>query len=524
MSSIIRRLCPLRQAAARILIAVGLGALLIQLAINYFLVARYAGQALSFPFGLDYGEGIVWQQMINIVAGHGYEPVGVFPAIVYHYTPVYHLTVAAVERLTGWDGLYCGRLVSFLSGQLSALLIVFLSASLVGRSQGIAARVGAGLIGGLLFLACQPVGYWGVLMRVDMIACFFAVAGLAAIIWRPHACWAVLLSAFLSILAIYSKQTSVATPAAVFVGLWLIRPRHALLFLLSCTMLGLAALLWLSWASQGGFIQHIFIYNLNRFAPENFWAVKPLLMKLLWVSVLAYLFSAALLWRLFRTARAAGSFAGWRRQLSGDGPAFAAVVLLAYLGLKTLMLPMILKSGSNSNYLIEWEAGVAIMAGAAFAPFIGKLFKGETRAPWLLGIVAIIALPYAVHRMVDRHIADPLQLVKARTPAELRLIDEVRASRKPVISDEMVLLIRAGRPVLWEPAIFAELGSKGRYDEKSFVAMVRRKDFAFFITEQVRGRDLFDDRYNKDVADALDDAYPNVVNEGGLIVHRPDAD
>jgi hypothetical protein len=126
--------------------------------------------------------------------------------------------------------------------------------------------------------------------------------------------------------------------------------------------------------------------------------------------------------------------------------------------------------------------------------------------------------------MVDRHIADPLQLVKARTPAELRLIDEVRASRKPVISDEMVLLIRAGRPVLWEPAIFAELGSKGRYDEKSFVAMVRRKDFAFFITEQVRGRDLFDDRYNKDVADALDDAYPNVVNEGGLIVHRPDAD
>ena len=56
-------------------------------------------KTLSTPH--DYGEGIVWQQMRNIVAGQGYTPLGVYPAIVYHYPPVYHLVVHLVGLSLG---------------------------------------------------------------------------------------------------------------------------------------------------------------------------------------------------------------------------------------------------------------------------------------------------------------------------------------------------------------------------------------------------------------------------------------
>src|SRR5690348_11443274 len=52
--------------------------------------------AANTPHQLDYGEGIVWQQMRMIIDGQGYAPLKPFPAIVFHYPPVYHLTTWVV--------------------------------------------------------------------------------------------------------------------------------------------------------------------------------------------------------------------------------------------------------------------------------------------------------------------------------------------------------------------------------------------------------------------------------------------
>ena len=49
---------------------------------------------------------------------------------------------------------------------------------------------------------------------------------------------------------------------------------------------------------------------------------------------------------------------------------------------------------------------------------------------------------------------------RARGLAQLSA--EIVATQKPVVSDDMVLLIRSGQEVLWEPAIFAELAKYGR--------------------------------------------------------------
>jgi hypothetical protein len=85
----------------------------------------------------------------------------------------------------------------------------------------------------------------------------------------------------------------------------------------------------------------------------------------------------------------------------------------------------------------------------------------------------------------------------------------------------MVLLKRAGKPVVWEPAIFAELASEGLWDRHPFIEMIHCRRFAFFVTVGARGDALFDHRYDGAVADAMDRAYPVRREMAGLVLHLP---
>src|SRR5262245_25698554 len=67
-----------------------------------------AFDAVRYPFGIDYGEGIVWQQLLLIPGPRMYGAITDVPYIVFHYPPVYHLAVRAV-MLLGLDPLMAGR-------------------------------------------------------------------------------------------------------------------------------------------------------------------------------------------------------------------------------------------------------------------------------------------------------------------------------------------------------------------------------------------------------------------------------
>src|SRR4051812_21764745 len=71
--------------------------------------------ALKTPAELDYGEGIVMWQAAHVTdLKTAYHPMHVYPHIVFHYTPLYHLASRAMSAVTG-DLLVAGRLVSVLS-------------------------------------------------------------------------------------------------------------------------------------------------------------------------------------------------------------------------------------------------------------------------------------------------------------------------------------------------------------------------------------------------------------------------
>src|SRR6184192_2212802 len=91
----------------------------------FLLVARAAiylqnaFDAIRYPFGLDYGEGIVWQQLLLIPGPRMYGAITDAPFIVFHYPPVYHLVARAVTLL-GIDPLMAGRGISVVCTLITA--------------------------------------------------------------------------------------------------------------------------------------------------------------------------------------------------------------------------------------------------------------------------------------------------------------------------------------------------------------------------------------------------------------------
>src|SRR5207249_9412763 len=84
---------------------------------------------------------------------------------------------------------------------------------------------------------------------------------------------------------------------------------------------------------------------------------------------------------------------------------------------------------------------------------------------------------------------------------------------RPVLSDDMVLLIRAGREVQIEPAIFRELTANRRWDQTYFLKLLSNHAFAFVII-------LNESEYTSEMLGAIAQAYPSIEQLGPYTIHR----
>jgi hypothetical protein len=488
-----------------------LGLLLLALVYRAFTFAIAGLGAIRYPWELDYGEGIVWQQMRWIFTDKAYGAIDQFPAIVFHYTPLYHVVTSIAAGGFGTDELATGRAVSLIATLMVAVasaLSVWLL--LEGRTSDATRRI-CSCAGGLLVFTYLPVIHWAPLMRVDMLALALTLFGFVAALKSVERPKLIHLGALLFVAAVYTKQTSIAAPVAVFSALLFLRPKLAIQGIATCIALGLAALFALSWLTDGGFHRHIFLYNVNRSD----------LSRLSWVAYAALANIACIAVALFvmarRFAELRGRLAGglnMRRGLARSAADVRLLMAVAYFVFATLMLLLVAKSGSSINYFLEWYCATGLFAAMGLSE--AQLARPNWNRILAVGIpiVLTIGVIAAEHPFnTDR------QAPRARELA--RLSWEVSRADKPVISDDMVLLIRSGKDVQWEPAIFAELASTGVWDERPFVQRVRRGDFAAFITWKSRGHHRFDERYNPAVANAIDAAYPIKEETAGLVVHRP---
>ena len=85
----------------------------------------------------------------------------------------------------------------------------------------------------------------------------------------------------------------------------------------------------------------------------------------------------------------------------------------------------------------------------------------------------------------------------------------------------MVLLLRTGHPVVWEPAIFRELSYVGRWDERTLVDRIRNHQIAAVLSDGQQGYRWFDEQFSPAIATAMDQALPRKIHVGLRVLHLP---
>jgi hypothetical protein len=392
------------------------------------------------------------------------------------------------------------------------MLIARLTAhALAGENRKVV--FGAATIAGLAFLTLPVVGEWALLMRIDLLACALSLAGMLLAIHAPRSIFACVAAGLMFTLALYTRQTSLPAPAGAFLVLLAVRPARAWLMAAVSVGSGLAVLAALESATQGGFLLNVVSYNINRIIWDHALGFGTVLLANVAVIGIG---SFGLLGSVRRSeVRHWRDLKAW---LASDLKNVAISVVVVTLACKTLMLPAILKSGASDNYLIDWFSELAIFFGIAMVPVLRSTLRLPAKPNViLLGLVGIV-LPL---QTAGAGLLPDRGAVLAQQSALDAIVDRIRQVKRPVISDDATLLIRAGQSMRWEPSIVAELGSAGRYDEAKFVQLIERHRFGFFVTDGDRGDMVFDQRFNPKVVDAIHLAYPRRERIGGRVLHLP---
>jgi len=463
-------------AACLTLLAAGLGRLVVH-GLAY----------LRSPYSRDYGEGVVLA-LSQLLAEHGsyFGPIGEYPMVHGNYPPVFLALSAAALRLFG-PSLAATRALSLLA-TAALMAVVYLVVRQRGHDRWL------GLCAALLLVAPWFVVTWAPLGRVDMLACLFSAAGLWLVagereprgrVWVAGACF---------VLGVFTKQTALLAPAAALLSL-LADPasrRRIPRFLLAFALPAGAVLLVLVLATRGQAWTHLVTYT----------AAADYSLAALRKGYESFLVASGPLLAIILLGLGACS-----RELLGRHLPFALYWLLNLGALVTTA-----KAGAAQNYLVEpWLATVVLAALSlgALRERSPEVFRWWPAMMLAAATVALVADNDAAR--LPRPIRNPGQAT------EYRALDEaVAAASGPILSENLSVLVRNGKPVLVEPFGLLLLSRKGLWQPDRLVADCEAGRFALVVYED-RLRDI------PGIDACLDRRYEPVAQLGPYDLYRPRA-
>lgn len=491
---------------------------------------------------IDYGEGIVMWQATNVTDWtRAFHPVEIYPHIVFHYTPLFHLVSKLVNHFTG-NLLVAGRLTSILSFVGTCFVGALLTARVLPPGGDRWARfIGALAAGALVFTT--PIWYWACLMRVDALAIFLSVCGVALFVLarRRRALGFVAFVFFVA--AVYSKQTSLAAPAACFILALIEKPRYALQLAVFSVSLGLGVLLMLHTATDGLFLRHIITYNQNPYiltglADKLGRHAAPIVAPLFFATI----FPFAMLYRRMNedisrkgtkaqrssleTRQRFASLRLSRRLLDtvrliltrSNFERCVLIVGLYFVFAAVLAAATISKVGAFDNYYLEMDVVMCLLVGL----FLGWLIRRDSFRPRRLNMVLqmVVIVLFILHTSSNWRQLNWTANAYRHPPVEYspEVVEYLKRLPDPIYSEDMVVLMQAGKEVPAEPAIISALAMDGKWDETGFVDRIKRGEFSAIV---IRNSLQNDQRFSKGVVDAIHARYYQADNIGQFQIYLP---
>ena len=454
----------------------------------------FQSRALFYPYSLDYGEAPLIDQALRLVAGQSIyrADLSAPPYTISNYPPVY---VGLLSPGVAWFGpaatFTYGRLLSVLASWTSALCLVYIVRTLTRNTI-------AGWLTGVVFLAFPYVVIWSSLVRIDLVALAFSLAGLSLVIRQPVSRPRLMAAALLLVAAIFTRQSyALAAPLAAFSWLATKNRRQAIGIATCVAGLSLALYLVLNALTDGGFYLHTVTSNINQFSTERVVYHG----KRLWqAATIPVLVAGASLFLLPR----------WN-------PAWPLVV--PYLVGATISAATIGKIGSNINYLLELCAALSVAAGVTVAT-IQSQYKSKTLTAILTCSLALSLAP--LMQVTVHDFGGYLEARRALTSEINRLTEIVAAEPGLVLADEyMSLLTRQGRSLEFQPFEITQLARAGIWDQGPLLKRIADRQFSLILL--LDSPSSIDDRWTQEMVKAIQQSYDLVDTIAGNRVYRPNS-
>lgn len=473
---------------------------------------------IGFPAIHGYGEGPILYQLADIRAGETmYHPITDPPYAVGNYPPVFHLVTWLTTAVVG-DPLAAGRLVSFLAVLASALLVFTLVYGTLTSGHSRAARLFGGVLAALFFLTHYGVTSWSTMARTDTLALALGLLGMQIFVLSIRRRSMVYLYGLAFVLAAFTKQNMIAAAIATFVTAFLYDRRQAYIAFSISVLAGLVALMVLHIASNGQFLLHAFLYNINDFqwrqigdAVFQFVTFNP-------VEILLLAYGSGRLFVFWREHRQRGLlFGAWR-----SDPDLSLVIFVGFMAASLMNVIAFVKHGSALNYFLEFDAAGSLVLGMITVRITTCMRKSGPDAGYvarsLSVFLGLLVLCWNLGFGWDYKYSQPTRTLISQSQ---QVQDMAAAVDGPVISEDMVLLYKAGKPLYFQPFIMSRLAIEGRWDAAPLLDRLRHGDVRMIILLNEIGSARHQECFFSEFSKLMKTHYRLIEKTGPYLVYAP---
>jgi len=429
---------------------------------------------IRFPYGVDYGEAPLMDQVRRIQSGEILykTDINTPPYVVSNYPPLYPLFVALTNSISKISLFQSGRLISLSFSLISGAIIGLFGFHLTGNKI-------LGYFAAALFWGHPYVMAWSSLARVDMMALAFSLLGLW-ILYRHWKSWSWLAIAILCFLAsAFTRQTYLlAGPLGGFVWLWYQNRRRSLAFASLFGFSGLMIFALINLITSGGFYNNIVVANINQYdisrtlaMSEQFLAIWPLIL------LTGLVAAIATAWAQLRKGKT-------EQDVTGQQPFIFSGLVFYSLGalISTLTVG---KVGSDNNYFLELIAASVLWCVIAVKFILEQKKSLRTACLGLLFIQLIwmLAVGYWFNRTTIGERWRQIAFYEG-------LFQQVQSATKDgiVLSDDYLdMVVLSGQPIYYQPFEYGQLFLGGLWDPSNFALEIESRKFPLIL---IGGRTL----------------------------------
>jgi hypothetical protein len=417
------------------------------------------------------------------------------------YVPVFFLLISGLVKVTG-SYLVAAKLASFLS-------VAGLLGAVVAATRQVTGRTADGILLAAAVLAF-PEGWRALLSpHADALAAALSVAGVAVCARERPGNVRLACAALLFALAMGTKFSSVAGPAAACVTVFHRDRRAGLLLATLTAALTVAGLVTINSLSDGRFLENARALASGGMSAESL-PVGPIRLahalkyssSIAWVVPLILPAAAFVLLRHARERR----LAVWDWYL------------LFTWGTTALIFA---SPGTDLNHLLELEAASVLVLAVWLRPGDGTPHSAtELVARALFAVALLLALARGADEWASGRAADAIP------PSALA---EALPDDGPLLSEDPTVPVLLGRrPVVLDAFAYRILAERGRIDSEQLAGRIRRREFAALVLlrnlhdpdDPLNAR-LIDMHFGPQVTRAMAKAYRFDRKVGAYYVFRP---